>query len=362
MLEATGGKFNMFRIVGVSHYETIHSVIIAELLNPKGSHGLKEKFLEAFVRQVGITNFNCSCVSVEKEFSIGDGRLDILIKDSTGRNAIIIENKIYTGDQDNQLKRYDEWASEKYGKDNYHLFYLTLFGGKASEQSMGGTELEYKTISHSKNIISWLDECVCISAKYPLVRETINQYINHIKQLTGQDMDTMNREELMGLLAKRENVGTALSIVITGNNEDFRKKIIHEYIEKPLRQLATDKNLELSHFNVSSDKKWAGWKFKSNEWKELGIGFTFYREGRKDLFWGITTFDNKAKEETKWKFFENQSSPQWPCGTSPVKEDYRYWHAGTLKKIIDNPKDFTDYIGSLIDAILEEAKKRGVEL
>ncbi|OAV63576.1 hypothetical protein Barb6XT_03112 [Bacteroidales bacterium Barb6XT] len=43
-------------------------------------------------------------------------------------------------------------------------------------------------------------------------------------------MDTKNSEELMELLAKRENVGTALSIVITGNNEDFRKKIIHEYM------------------------------------------------------------------------------------------------------------------------------------
>ncbi|OAV63577.1 hypothetical protein Barb6XT_03113 [Bacteroidales bacterium Barb6XT] len=103
MLEATGGKFNMFRIVDVSHYETIHSAIIAELLNPKGSHGLKEKFLEAFVRQAEINDFNCNCAS-----TIDDGRLDILIKDSTGRNAIIIENKIYAGDQDNQLKRYDK--------------------------------------------------------------------------------------------------------------------------------------------------------------------------------------------------------------------------------------------------------------
>jgi len=44
LLDATGGRFNLFRIFGVDHYENTHSAIIAELLNPKGTHGLKYRF------------------------------------------------------------------------------------------------------------------------------------------------------------------------------------------------------------------------------------------------------------------------------------------------------------------------------
>jgi hypothetical protein len=49
ILDATGGRFNVFRLCGVDHYENVHSTILAELLNPKGTHGLKEKFLNKFI-------------------------------------------------------------------------------------------------------------------------------------------------------------------------------------------------------------------------------------------------------------------------------------------------------------------------
>ncbi|MCL2512087.1 MAG: PD-(D/E)XK nuclease family protein [Bacteroidales bacterium] len=38
ILDAAGGRFNMFRVCGVNHYENTHSAIIAEFLNPNGSH------------------------------------------------------------------------------------------------------------------------------------------------------------------------------------------------------------------------------------------------------------------------------------------------------------------------------------
>ncbi len=40
-------SFNMFRICGVNHYENTHSSILAELLDPNGSHQLHHKFLDA---------------------------------------------------------------------------------------------------------------------------------------------------------------------------------------------------------------------------------------------------------------------------------------------------------------------------
>ena len=43
-----GAGFNVFRLCGVDHYETIHSKILAEFLNPQGSHGQRTLFLKCF--------------------------------------------------------------------------------------------------------------------------------------------------------------------------------------------------------------------------------------------------------------------------------------------------------------------------
>lgn len=62
MIEATGGRFNIFKIVRVNHYENTHSAIIAEFLNPEGTHGLKSKLLECFIETLNgkfmIQSFN----------------------------------------------------------------------------------------------------------------------------------------------------------------------------------------------------------------------------------------------------------------------------------------------------------------
>src|SRR5690606_4244508 len=116
----TGDNFNIFKTLGLSTSEVrLHSALLAELLNPKGSHGLKEKFLKLFIQKIVMNNEDTidlseiekATVVVEKwvgyidvERNIG-GYIDILIQLSNDR-AIIIENKIYAGDQEGQLRRY----------------------------------------------------------------------------------------------------------------------------------------------------------------------------------------------------------------------------------------------------------------
>ena len=158
ILDATGGRFNMFRVCGVNHYENTHSAIIAEFLDPVGTHGLKAKLLECFINmfcndaiRLGF-DYENACVVTES--STNNGRIDILIEDKK-KYAIIIENKIYAGDQLEQLKRYNNFAGNKYGKDNYQIFYLTLWGDDASEQS--SKDVVYDYISYQTDIIAWLD-------------------------------------------------------------------------------------------------------------------------------------------------------------------------------------------------------------
>ena len=79
------------------------------------------------------------------------------------------------------------------------ILYLTPDGRYASDDS--GRGVDYRCISYKKTIIEWLGQCVGIAVHRPLVRETINQYINYLKQLTGQDMSTIVQSEIINLLS-----------------------------------------------------------------------------------------------------------------------------------------------------------------
>lgn len=183
-----GERFNMFEMLGVAHYEVTHSKIIAGFLNPQGSHGQGDLFLRLFLQTIENKDeiyADASNAKVYTEYGKGvDGRLDIFIEN--GSHGIIIENKVYAGDQPEQLKRYNDFAKEKYGEGSYMIYYLTLYGHEASEDSVidpkTGECVNYNCISYSKDINNWLQLCIQESATMPLVRETLVQYLNHIKQ------------------------------------------------------------------------------------------------------------------------------------------------------------------------------------
>lgn len=57
--ELKGEFFNLFSILKVERDEVhTHSTFLAELLNPSGSHGNKEKFLKLFIQQMHLQNIN----------------------------------------------------------------------------------------------------------------------------------------------------------------------------------------------------------------------------------------------------------------------------------------------------------------
>lgn len=232
-----GERFNMFEMLGVAHYEVTHSKIIAGFLNPKGSHGQGDLFLRLFLQTIENKDeiyTDASNAKVYTEYGKGvDGRLDIFIEN--GSHGIIIENKVYAGDQPEQLKRYNDFAKEKYGEGSYMIYYLTLYGHEASEDSVidpkTGECVNYNCISYSKDINNWLQLCIQESATMPLVRETLVQYLNHIKQLTNQDMDRLSDQEWKYLLSNKDNFKMVMQTVdyITHNINSVRN-----YIQAPI--------------------------------------------------------------------------------------------------------------------------------
>lgn len=157
IIHLSGENFNIFKIIGLTSEEVrIHSSFIAELLNPAGSHGQGGLFLNLFIKELNSNiNLNSNEAFVEVEKSIGikkedeGGRIDIFISDKSGK-SIIIENKIWAGDQENQLMRYDNFG--KKSKCPYELLYLTLDGKDASEKSVGNNTINYNRISYKMKL------------------------------------------------------------------------------------------------------------------------------------------------------------------------------------------------------------------
>jgi len=56
--EKNGEGFNIFEILRLSSYEIHHSRIIKGLLDPKGTHGLKDSFLKAFIEIFQVKGFS----------------------------------------------------------------------------------------------------------------------------------------------------------------------------------------------------------------------------------------------------------------------------------------------------------------
>ena len=291
ILDATGERFNMFRICGVNHYENTHSAILTEFLNPKGTHGLKSKLLECFIKTLGenftINGFNCENARIYTEYSTPEGRIYILIEDEKRKKAIIIENKIYANDQLNQLKRYDSYAKNKYPKGNYQILYLTLNGKEATEQS--GKGVSYLTISYEENIINWLEKCVAIASRFPIVRETIIQYINHLKELTHQDMNNKNKEEITEVLSKIENLKAAK--IIYQNYLATFDSIIKKHFNPKMEEFAKQEGLEYIYEN--SEELYVRFYLTNPLWQEkCWIGFTFETS---KYYYGLCNDPNKYK-------------------------------------------------------------------
>lgn len=195
---SNGSNFNLFKIIDLTTDEVrLHSQIIAELLNPKGSHGQGPKFLEKFIKSTGTQGIlqDLEKVNVVVEFSIGPvtsttgGRIDILLRDQMN-NLLIIENKIYAGDQENQLLRYFNFAKSIEVKGgHFAIIYLTLFEKAASDYSLGNTLThdDYISISYQQTIIDWLESCIKSISNVPNVSVGIDHYLKLIKHLTYQD-------------------------------------------------------------------------------------------------------------------------------------------------------------------------------
>ena len=136
-------RFNIFEYLRDG--ELGLSRIIADLLNPKTSHGQGTLFLRTLLDLAGLNDTpgwpdvdgNYVSIDVKPEYTIPGGRLDILVRIQAGRQAygLAIENKPYAKDDANQVQHYLKYLGKKYD-ERFLLIYLSPNGKAPSEESL----------------------------------------------------------------------------------------------------------------------------------------------------------------------------------------------------------------------------------
>ena len=359
-----GENYNIFNDLGFMSDEVhLHSMFLANLLNPKESHGQRGKFLEAFLKmlqksfsaistdnlELDITN-----ASVEVEKYIGrqtdseGGRIDIYLTD--GKHSIIIENKIYAVDQHHQMLRYWNYGMSQKGDDtekSFVLIYLTLDGCSPSKESLGEDlkENDIVCLSYKSDIRGWLERCVELASRTPLVRETINQYISTIDILTNNVME--DNKDLFDILSKKENLDAIYDIV--NNKNAVVNRIVNEEFIPQLRILAKSKGFSMGDGCIENwfEKPYTGLSFYNPQWKYLELAFEFERRGLGRLIFGFSTKAGVKREDVKdWEKVQKNYSTKDVNNQCWIWKDFngnQYWDNASGIKDLLNGKTLNDF-------------------
>jgi hypothetical protein len=243
--------FNYIELLKGFDDENTHSKIIAEFLNPDGSHYQGKIFLENFFRTLDIP-FNIDNWNVITERFVrncvdkGQGRIDIYM--TNGKKHIILENKIGAGDQEAQIFKYieclykenegnlkpedilvlyltkDVHLPSKYSLDNYEIKNGYL-------ENNGDIKAKIKCISYDE-ILKWMQENLKEVENIMNLSEALKQYIKVVKKILGEEENIMN---LKDYLLKEEHREVLITLIENKNefenyvkNDEECQKIIEE--------------------------------------------------------------------------------------------------------------------------------------
>lgn len=229
-----GTPFNVFTVLRSGSDEVnLHSRFLVALLKHRKALGEPRENLKDFLGTVAgyweretddaghevlktiveESDFKSDSIRIERESNY----IDILIaNDAEPKWAVAIENKIWAGDQPQQLwKYYDSLA----GYDNRAMLYLTSDGHEPEEDSVYKPDEDREDredrdrvpedrlclISYKSTLPSWLERCQERAYAEPGLRESIEQYLNLVRELTGMDRTEEYMKELKELCMHGDN-------------------------------------------------------------------------------------------------------------------------------------------------------------
>ncbi|MCW3098400.1 MAG: hypothetical protein JWL77_4018 [Chthonomonadaceae bacterium] len=239
-LEEKLRQFNIFEAIGMQNQEIRHSTFLAFLLDPQQTHGLGEDFLKKVLQRallsansaslpVNVVNLhlmNLTKTVIMREWS----NIDVLLLNADHRLAVIIENKLQSGEHDDQLDRYFETVQRQHMDWRIIALYLTIDGSKPSHS-------HYLPISFT-DIAGILESLVDSRETVlgPDVRTLMHHYVQMLRRNIVSDAELENLCQKIYQKHKR-----ALDLIISRIPDkatqiiDYCKTIVEGYDELKIR-------------------------------------------------------------------------------------------------------------------------------
>lgn len=241
-------SFNIFKVLGITDKEVLICRLLGDLLDPRGSHGLKEKPLLLFMKQLHLEN-SFSLDEIDKAYIVleetidNERRIDIVIY--TGNSVIPIEVKIWAGDQDSQLYDYYQYFYKSmYNKQNFKIYYLTPNGHNPSEISISDSEKnqrltteQYQCLSFKEDVSKWIDNILKSCSNQ--VGTILKQFKEVINDMCSKDEILQNIKEVINIedgQFESNSYMKALIYILSANKENELWQMIRkEYLRKNLK-------------------------------------------------------------------------------------------------------------------------------
>ena len=145
-LEDLLAEFNLFDVLKVERRETQHSALLAWLLDPEGSHGLRDYFLRRFLSEAAAKAHEDGTADVtpldvdrweltDVEVATERHNIDILVIGENDEFICPIENKIGADEHSNQLSRYLGVIDAQYEGLSPFPIFLTPEGAEPASEA-----------------------------------------------------------------------------------------------------------------------------------------------------------------------------------------------------------------------------------
>ncbi|MBW4048760.1 MAG: PD-(D/E)XK nuclease family protein [Proteobacteria bacterium] len=335
--------FEFFRYARLD--ENALSAIFAEMLRPEGSHGQGQTFLRLFLETVGLDTLSPPpAVDVETESQAnGQRRIDIVVR--ADKFVIVIENKPWAWDQDDQLRDYAAFVRSLPGVgENWWMVYLS--NREPEERSLRAHERKVMVEDGHlvevdfRQVAAWVEACAkeTRALRVRVFLEELGKFVRH--DINGELQLNEDEEVKKVALASSESIEStmALTRAMSGVRIELLRQLrdgIHEQIKRSEQGV----QLVWETAALESFKRGAGFGFKLHDDQDIQLRFQFERSGLNGFSWGFRRDDESTMSDpTRWENISRtmsrhagggKASPWWPWYSdvpdSRFDASYRDW-------------------------------------
>jgi hypothetical protein len=349
-LENLLDRFNIFEALGAVRQEVRHSDFLAFLLNPRQNHGFGDLIVKRFLQEaIALADFtqpftpidldiwDLDDIEVRREWQ----SIDILILDGLHQLAVIIENKIYSGEHDDQLKRYNQLVKQHYPSYRVLGLFLTPEGEEASDPT-------YISISYA--LICRLVEDIIQTRETTLGRDVLALMNHYVEMLRRYIVGESEIEKLCQQIYRKHQRALDLIYEYRPDQQAALRDFLCELIESNPR-------MELDHSSKSNisfiPKSWDSPVLRKGQgWTRSGRMLLFQFTNLQDLL-KLTLALGPGPDDTRQKLFEVISQNEPPFKRS-FKAMGRMWSTVYSRNFLTK----NSYQEKTTEELHEEIKRR----